>query len=385
MSSEPNAPDRSKPVARASSVVGDREKHTAELKALQMGPLWEIYRDVLTPEPHRREIPYLWPWSVVRPHLLRAGGLITAAEAERRALMLLNPGNARGIGATATLYAAAQLILPGESARAHRHSAAALRFIIEGRGAFTCVESEKIAMSPGDLVLTPSMVWHDHGNDENQPVMWLDGLDIPLADAINCIFLEEYPDEVQPRNVPAAYSEKLYGRAMFPANVPTDQSSAPAHPYSPVWAYRWVDARDALESLRQSGSPDLFDGFILRYGNPATGGEVLPSMGCRLQLIAKGEHTSAHRHTPSTVYHVAEGSGFSILDATRFNWSKGDTFAVPTWCWHEHASPLEDAVLFSFTDRPLLESLGLLRSEPYKDNDGFQESTAVFVKPFLPS
>ena len=214
----------------APASLGEREKHSAELKSLQMGPLWAIYREVLTPEPQQREVPYLWPWSRVRPHLLRAGELITAAEAERRALMFVNPGNARGIGATATLYTAAQLILPGESARAHRHSAAALRFIIEGRSAFTCVEGEKIAMSPGDLVLTPSGVWHDHGNDGSDPVMWLDGLDIPLIDSINGSFLEESETAVQPQTKPPGYSERLYGRALFPSHVSPAISPTPARP-----------------------------------------------------------------------------------------------------------------------------------------------------------
>src|ERR1041385_5447049 len=146
------------------STPEEREEFRQELEKWNMGPLWLIYRDVLSREPQVHEVPYLWSWDMVRPRLLRAGELITAAEAERRVLMYLNPGNAARIGATATLYAAAQLILPGETARAHRHSPAALRFIIEGSGAYTCVEGEKIWMSPGDLVLTPSGVWHDHGN-----------------------------------------------------------------------------------------------------------------------------------------------------------------------------------------------------------------------------
>ncbi|MBI3933777.1 MAG: cupin domain-containing protein, partial [Acidobacteria bacterium] len=137
--------------ATAAPASEEREEFRKELEQWNMGPLWLVYRSVLTREPHQNEIPYLWRWSVVRPRLLRSGELITAAEAERRVLMFLNPGNAARIGATATLYAAAQLILPGEAARAHRHSPAAIRFIIEGSGAYTCVEGEKIYMAPGDL------------------------------------------------------------------------------------------------------------------------------------------------------------------------------------------------------------------------------------------
>jgi gentisate 1,2-dioxygenase len=353
----------------------EREHFNAELEHLAMKPLWVIYRDVMTREPRTREVPYLWAWETVRPLLLRAGELITAAEAERRVLMFLNPGNPPQIGATATLYAAAQLILPGETARAHRHTPAALRFIIEGEGAYTCVEGEKIFMSPGDLILTPAMVWHDHGNEGSHPVMWLDGLDIPLTTSLNCMFVEGYSisghsKERQIETAPRQNSEKLYGRGLFPA----ESLTPPARPYSPVWAYRWAEAREALDVLARDSAPDPFDGHILRYVNPATGGEALPTMGCRLQLLRKGTHTAAHRHTPSTVYHVAEGSGYSVLDGVRFNWRKGDTFAVPIWRWHEHAAETEDAVLFSITDDPVLAPLGLVRSEAYAEDGGFQKA-----------
>lgn len=355
----------------------EREQFSAELERFEMKPLWLIYREVLTREPRAREIPYLWSWSLVRPFLLRAGELITAAEAERRVLMFLNPGNPAQIGATATLYAAAQLILPGETARAHRHSPAALRFLIEGEGAYTCVEGERIFMKPGDLVLTPALVWHDHGNEGHQPVMWMDGLDIPLTASLNCMFLDEFTSLSQTERAPRERSEKLYGRALFPSEA----VAPPARPYSPVWAYRWSEAREALECLAQSSAPDRYDGTILRYVNPATGGEVLPTMGCRLQLLRKGEHTAAHRHTASAVYHVAEGSGYSVLDGIRFDWRKGDTFAVPIWLWHEHAATTADAVLFSVTDEPVLAPLGLSRSEPYAQHNGFQPVRSAFQEP----
>ena len=356
-----------------SSTPQERDEFRAELEQWNMGPLWLIYRSVLTREPRQNEVPYLWQWSVVRPRLLRSGELITAAEAERRVLMFLNPGNAARIGATATLYAAAQLILPGETARAHRHSPAALRFIIEGSGAYTCVEGEKIYMTPGDLVLTPSMVWHDHGNDGAEPVMWLDGLDIPYTAALNCMFLEEYESLSQTERVPQnkgerTRSEKLFGRALFPASGGAGASA----PYSPVWAYRWSDSREALETLARSGEPDKIHGHLLRYANPSSGGEVLPTMGCRLQLLPNGFRTQAHRSTTSAVYHVAEGRGYSILNGKRFDWQQGDTFAVPIWCWQEHAAPDDAAVLFSITDEPILAPLGLVRSQSYAENGGHQ-------------
>ncbi len=349
------------------SLTTERDAFRREIEQWQMGPLWEIYRAVLTREPRLREIPYMWRWEVVRPRLLRAGELITALEAERRVLMFLNPKNPARIGATATLYAAAQLILPGETARAHRHSPAALRFLIEGRGAYTSVEGEKIFMEPGDLILTPSGQWHDHGNEGNDPVMWLDGLDIPFTAFLNSMFLEDGAELHQAVTLPATHSETLYGRALFPADGSAGSRLSQPGAASPVLAYRWGAAREALELMRRSQPSDPFDGHLLRYANPATGGEALPTMGCRIQLLPKGLHTRAHRHTISTVYHVAEGSGWSVINGVRFDWQKGDTFAVPTWCWHEHAAETADAVLFSITDEPILRPFGQIRWQDYTE------------------
>jgi gentisate 1,2-dioxygenase len=340
----------------------EREEFYAALERQQMGPLWAVLGRTLTAQPPRREVPHLWAWRQVRPQLLRAGALVTTAEAERRVLMFLNPGNPARIGATATLYAAMQLILPGESARAHRHSPAALRFIVEGTGAFTCVDGEKVSMGPGDLVLTPPMVWHDHGNEGTGPVIWLDGLDIPLLLSLQCMFFEEYKGaaQTQPVTMPRHRSERLHGRCLFPGR---GDGPPAAMPYSPIWRYGFAEARDALECLRASGPADPCDGHLLRYANPGTGGEVLPTLGCRVQLLERGTRTRAQRSTASHVYHVAEGHGYSLLDGVRFDWDHGDTFAVPLWCWHEHAAADGDAVLFSFTDRPVLEAIGQHRCE----------------------
>jgi gentisate 1,2-dioxygenase len=143
-----------------------------------------------------------------------------------------------------------------------------------------------------------------------------------------------------------------------------------------VWAYRWSDAREALRTLSLTAAPAALHGHLLRYANPSNGGEALPTMGCRLQLLSKGFHTQAYRTTASAVYHAAEGRGYSILNGARFDWEKGDTFAVPIWCWQEHAAAESDAVLFSFTDEPILTPLGLVRSQPFSDNGGFQSIQA---------
>lgn len=344
--------------ANAAQIDERRKQYYADLEGLQMGPLWAVLCRTLTREPPKRETPQIWRWADVRPQLLRAGELVTTEEAERRVLMFLNPGNPARIGATATLYAAMQLLLPGESARAHRHSPAAIRFIVEGNGAFTCVDGEKVSMLPGDLVLTPPQVWHDHGNEGDEPVMWLDGLDIPLLLSLQCMFFEEYEGTTQPAMMPPQRSEKLYGQCLFPVG---EEAAAKSH--SPVWTYRWSVAREALSALQKSSEADACDGHLLKYVNPVTGGEVLATMGCRLQLLTAGRMTRPHRHTASAVYHVAEGRGRSILAGETFEWAQGDTFAVPIWCPHQHLAVDQDAVLFSLTDEPVLRAVGQYREE----------------------
>src|SRR5581483_6053776 len=185
-----------------------------------------------------------------------------------------------------------------------------------------------------------------------------------------------YPELSQPSNLPPRRSEKLYGRALFPAH----EIVATSRSYSAVWAYRWADARAALETMSRASAVDPHDGYILRYANPANGGDVLPTMGCRLQLLPRGFQGTARRRTTSSVYHVAEGAGYSVINGMRFDWEKGDTFAVPIWAWHEHASPNGEAVMFSFTDEPVLAPLGLARSENYPDPSGRQKVATVFCE-----
>jgi gentisate 1,2-dioxygenase len=310
----------------------------------------------LTPEPHVRSQPCLWRYEDVRPRVLRAGELVTAEEAERRVLMLLNPGLEGKMAATATLYAGIQLILPGEVARTHHHTPAAIRFVIEGEGGYTAVSGEKAPMHRGDYLTTPNWAWHDHGNDGVEPVIWLDGLDLPFVTGIDAVFFEEFGEDRQPIVRPQDDSLRRWGANLKPS------WQAPPGPYSPILNYSWATSRAALHGLRESeGSP--FDGIIMEYINPVNGGPTLPTMSAYLQLLRRGEHTRAHRHVASTVYHVAEGGGFSVIAGRRFAWAVGDTFVVPAWAWHEHAALDGEAVLFSFSDRPILQAFALDREE----------------------
>jgi gentisate 1,2-dioxygenase len=314
------------------------------LQANHYAALWRI-RGALTPEPVTAMVPYLWRYEETRALLMEAGGLITPEEASRRVLAFDNPGTAAHeiARATDTLWAALQLVLPGELAPEHRHTPAALRFVVEGDGGYTTVDDELYDMSPGDLILTPNWAWHGHGHTGGRPMIWLDGLDLPLLHSLRNVFAD-FPD----------------GAARPP--VPT---SGPAR----VHAFPFATMRAALEE-RRSEDGDLYDDILIEYRHPETGGSIMPTLSAAMQLLRPGVATAGHRHTHSVVYHVVEGRGTSVVGSRRLDWSKGDTFVVPIWAAHRHLnSSAADALLFSFTDAPVVEALGLARTEPVVSPD----------------
>ena len=336
------------------------ESYYKGLESFSVGPLWEVQTRALVPEPTSKALPHIWRWKELRPQALRAGKLVGTEQATRRVLMLLNPGLDGRIATTNSLFSGLQVVMPGEVAPAHRHTPAALRFIVESDGGYTTVDGERIPMMPGDLVLTPNWTWHDHGNDTNNPMIWLDGLDLPLVHLLEAVFLEPYPEDVQPVTQPVDTSFTKYGSG---ALKPTFETPTSAH--SPLMHYPWQQAKDMLERLAVSVEGSPYDGIVLEYTNPNTGGPVMPTIACHIQLLRPGQRTKAHRHTPSTIYYVVEGNGASIIGGERFEWEAKDVFCVPGWAYHEHMndSTTDAAVLFSFTDSPVLRSLNLLREQ----------------------
>ena len=228
-----------------------------------LAPLWERLHSMVTRTPVTPALPARWDYDgVVRPFLMQAGGLITAKEAERRVLILENPGLHGQTSITHSLFAGLQLIMPGEVAPAHRHSQSALRFIIEGHGAYTAVEGERTMMEPGDFVITPSWTWHDHGNDTDKPMVWLDGLDIPIVRLFDASFAEPANADSQTVTRPEGDSLARYGANMLPVDWhPTVKSS-------PVFNYPYTRSREALATLARNGDPDACHGHKLRYVNP---------------------------------------------------------------------------------------------------------------------
>jgi len=329
-----------------------------KVRKLGLNPVFLTMPGFMPAQPTSNIVPFAWRWSDVRDLMLEAGKLLPvgASGADRRVPNLINPGVTAGLGTSHTLTASIQMVLPGEVAPAHRHLAAALRFIIEGNGAQTTVNGNTCTMSAGDLVLTPSWNWHDHSNPGNDTMIWLDGLDVPLMNLLQSTFYEEFPHKVQPPKAGAPASEAGV-RTLLPTWV--DDPAAPT-----FFRYTWAATQATLAHFAGDDG-DRFNGTSFAYTNPYTGGPVLSTIGCEITLLRPGARTQAHRHTSSVVYHVVEGSGCTVIDGRRLEWTAHDTIVLPTWAWHEHhnANPRERAVLFSFNDEPTFRALGLYREE----------------------
>jgi gentisate 1,2-dioxygenase len=287
---------------------------------------------------------------------MQAGALISAAQAERRVLVLENPGLRGKACATHSLYAGVQLILPGEVARAHRHSQSAIRFVLESAGACTTVNGERLTMAPGDFLITPGWVWHDHCNESDQPAIWVDVLDVPIVALLDGSFSQTGEPQLQTDTPPVAPSMAQFGANMLPVDW------QPRERYSPLFHYPYSRARQALATLARAESADPYHGHKLRYANPATGDFALPTIGAFLQVLPKGFSSSPYRCTDATVFVVVEGEGETRVGDSVIRWQPHDVFVVPGWAWHTHHVRGE-AVLFSASDRPVQAKLGLWREE----------------------
>ena len=341
-----------------------------ELARLETGALWTVANKIEPWAPRSASVPVVWRYQDLRGHVLRSSELVSPEEAGRRVIYLNNPGRRDVAAAVGWLYSGLQVMQPGELASAHKHSHSALRFIMEGRGAFTVVDGHKMTLAANDFVLTPNGTWHEHGvAEDGTTCIWQDGLDIPLVNAMEAGFYAVHPDLNQTVTYPVDDTSAAWAN---PALRP--QVSGWTKPYSPLFKYEWEPTYEALRRYARTTAGSPYDGILLEYVNPATGGPVMPTIGASMQLLRPGEHTKAHRHTGSFIYQVAKGSGYSIIDGKRYDWTERDIFCVPSWAIHEHVnlSSNDDACLFSFNDLPVMRALALYREEAVKENDGHQ-------------
>ena len=322
---------------RKPEATGERGEFYRRLDASSAAPLWEVLSDIVRTEPRSACVAALWSYDDVRPLVMESGEIITAKEAERRVLILENPGLRGQSRITQSLYAGMQLVLPGEIAPSHRHTASALRFILEGDGAYTAVDGERIAMHPGDLIVTPSWTYHDHGNSGDRPVLWLDGLDIPTVNHFDTSFAEHPPEGTPPDPGPGTGSRRTL-------------------------SYPYARSRAALAELHRSAPQDLCHGVKMPYADSATGNSPMPVIGAFLQLLPAGFRGEAYRATDATVYCCAEGRGRTQAGELSFEWKERDVFVIPSWCPVSHEAA-QEAVLFGFSDQPAQKALGIWREE----------------------
>jgi len=333
-----------------------------EMERRHMIPLWELEAEIMGVLPKPRTVPWLWRWENLYSIAERAGELVPVERGgDRRAIALANPGQEGMPYATSTLWAAVQWLNGHEVAPAHRHTSQAIRFIIDGAGSYSTVEGDKVFLERGDLVLTPPWTWHDHGSESAERAIWMDALDIPLNNFLDAPFFENYPEERQP------VSEHLNGSVLkYGVGQMRPAWEGRSEDYPALMTYKWADTERALRGLAEVDA-DPYDDVMLEYTNPHTGGPVMKTFTCRIQMLRPGIHTHAHRHTGSSVYLAFEGSGATVIDGVRFPWSAGDMFVVPSWAVHEHLNGAdgERAILFSVHDTPLLEAVDKYRVEPH--------------------
>lgn len=327
----------------ASSTKRSKEKRLEDLNEnlLKMG-LRGYWMEM---PPRKEEEPSLLKWNDIYPLLMEAGEVVTIGpEVERR--------NLGGY----------QVVMPGETALAHRHSQSAMRFVMQGTGeASTTTNGEQEFMRPGDLVVQPSWGWHDHTNPGTEPVIWMDILDLQMIQLLGPRLREYWTEgNAQPVTYAQGYSGRRYGNLRPPGAAPTTDPAP--------MAYTWVDTYAALLESAKYEEADEYDGFVLEYMNPATGGPVVPTTTAKIQMLRPGEETGMHRHMGHFRYSVVQGQGELVvdqIDSQTIEWGPKDSFTLPSWRWHKlrNVSKTEPAILFSVSDVAAYKAFGFYREE----------------------
>lgn len=364
------------------------------LKAANLTDFAIVQSELEIAEPLEYAVPHIWRWKEVSPWLDRVYHGMSLEEVHRRTLALSNPGLGGRPFALSTLLTSMSMYYPNDVAGVHRHMANASRFMLEGTNAYTTVGGEKCPLDRGDLVITPNGEWHDHGNDGDAPIVWVNVLDIPLVETLNAIMTEwEYYETggnlncLQPTARksqsfirPPGFSDDMFGTGGIVPRFGLERRGRGVH--SPKYLYRWDKTHKILQNLRnEAGSP--YDGIVVEYTNPLDGGPVVPTMSFEAKMLRPGERTRTHRHTSNSVYCVIEGSGFTEIDGRRFDWQRNDIFVIPGWKWHYHynTSATSDACLYSVSDTPVHHKLHMYREQAKADNG---EITEVWPWPYNP-
>jgi gentisate 1,2-dioxygenase len=359
----------------------DQPPRTPELDDLYRGfeqalliPLWTEIGGLMPHTPTTRATPHRWEWTTLLELAAASGHLVPVGRGgERRAVALANPSLGGRPYATPTLWAAIQYLMPGENAPEHRHTQNAFRFVVEGEGVWTVVERDPIPMRRGDFLPQAGTNWHAHHNAASTPMAWIDGLDIPFQYEVEGQFFDVGRDtltEEEHATPTRSRAERLWGH---PGIVPVSQYGATEG--SPLLAYRWVDTDAALTDqleLEREGFPGVVEPghALIRFTNPTTGGDVLPTIRTQFHRITAGTETAPLRETGSSVYQVFDGAGRVTVGEHSWSVTRGDLFVVPSWTplsvRSEASGSDSDSGaldLFQFSDAPILSKLNLFRSQ----------------------
>lgn len=328
-------------------------------------PLWTEIGDLMPRHPRSKAVPHLWRWDRLLELAGEAGRIVPVGRGgERRAIALANPGLGGRPFATPTLWAAIQYLMPGENAPEHRHTQHAFRFVVEGEGVWTVVNGDPVRMSRGDFLPQAGWNWHSHHNAATAPMAWIDGLDIPFSYLTESQFFEfgrERVDDAEMGTPDRSRSERLWGH---PGLRPLSQPDSPTA--TPLLAYRWVDTDKALadqlamEAEGHAGATLSAGHAAVRFTNPNTGRDVLPTIRTEMHRIKPGARSEARQEVGSSVFQVFEGTGEVTVGERKWTVTRGDMFVVPSWapfaaqCEAGSAGTLD---LFRFSDSPIFEAL----------------------------
>lgn len=337
----------------------------ADFAAAHLDPLWTQIGNLMPTQPTPRALPHVWRWSTLYPLAQRAGELVPVGRGgERRAIALANPGLGGRPYASPTLWAAIQYLEPGEQAPDHRHNQNAFRFVVEGEGVWTVVNGDPIAMRRGDFLPQPGWNFHSHHNPSGRPMAWIDGLDIPFVHDNDAGFFELGIDGIPDTSTPErSRAERLWA---YPGLQPLAMAGAQAA--TPILCYRWEHTDRALAeqlALEDAGYPGTCapGHAAVRYVNPTTGGDVMPTIRAEFHRLRAGRRTRTRRQVGATVYQVFEGAGTVTLGDAVHALAKGDLVVVPSWVPWSLATTSTGMDLFAFSDAPLYEALQLMRTQ----------------------
>jgi gentisate 1,2-dioxygenase len=313
---------------------------------------------------HAQPVAHVWKWADIERYLMTLIDLCPLELTKRQSVLLTNPAfGQNGVKISSTIRIAISIYKPGDIAEAHSHTPNASRTIISESGGYTMVEGEKMQARRGDLIFTPNGTWHSHGNEDSEPVIWADTLDWPLLDYLGCVEARgDAKNAPEHGNPPDDFSQLFYGRGGI-------KPLFEAHPrgigrdVTRKFHYEATDIIGALRDLsRYEGDP--YEGIHIELVNPANGRVVFPTLSYRAQLLKEGQTTEAYRHRAAQVYFVYEGAGHTDVDGKRLEWGRNDFFVVPGYSWRRHTvTGGGSAILYSVTDVPLMEAIGLYRAQ----------------------